>query len=76
MNDIKQCPNCSGSNIYQNVKGISGGGHAANYLPGLGDFWSYAKLYPVICSDCGLVRLFIDEEIRAKLDMSSKWKKL
>ena len=76
MNDIKQCPNCAGSNIYRSVKGISGGGYAANYLPGLGKFMAYAKLYPVICGDCGLVRFFTDEETRTKLGMSSKWKKL
>ncbi len=76
MNDIKQCPNCAGSNIYQSAKGISGGGYAANYLPGLGEFLSCAKLYPTICSDCGLVRFFTDEEAQTKLDVSSKWKKL
>ena len=76
MSKVEPCPNCAGSNIYKNARGISGGGYAANYLPGLGDFWSCAKLYPIICCDCGLVRLFIDEEARAKLDTSAKWKKL
>ena len=76
MISVMPCPNCSGSNIYQNKRGISGGGYAANYLPGLGNFFSCAKLYPTVCNDRGLVRLFIDEDARAKLDVSSKWRKL
>jgi len=52
MSKINPCPNCNGNEIYINKKGISGGGYAANYLPGLGGFMYHARLHPTICSDC------------------------
>ena len=76
MDDMTPCSNCSGSNIYLSEDGIPGGGYGSDYLPGLGGFMTPAKLYPSICGDCGFVRFFIDEEARAKLNESSKWKKL
>lgn len=76
MNERKPCPHCSGTNLYLNKKGISGGGYAANYLPGLGGLMTCAKLYPVICGDCGLVRFFADQDARAKLPTSDKWMKI
>ena len=75
MKQISVCPNCGQKNIYQCTIGISGGGYAANYLPGLGGFLRRANLYPAICKDCGLVRFFIDEDTRSKLDDSEKWRK-
>lgn len=76
MNKIASCPNCNGNDIYINKKGVSGGGYAANYLPGLGGFMYHAKLHPVICRDCGLARFFVEEDALSKLENSSKWEKL
>ena len=73
MFDISPCPNCGSDNIYAIKKGVSGGGYAANYLPGLGGFLAFAKFYPAICEDCGLTRLFTDELARSKLADSPKW---
>lgn len=70
------CPNCGGKNVYLNMKGVQGGGQAANYLPDLGGFMSFARLFPLVCGDCGLVRFFADEKAVAKLPTSSKWAKL
>lgn len=75
MKRVSPCPNCEGKNVYLNKKGISGSGHAANYLPGLGGFMQFAKLYPAICKDCGLVRFFVDESTQSKLVDSSKWER-
>ena len=75
MKRMTPCPNCEGRNTYLNKKGVSGGGHAANYLPGLGGFMQFAKLYPAICRDCGLVRFFVDQSTQSKLDDSSKWER-
>jgi len=75
MRKVSPCPNCDGNNIYLYEKGIPGGGHAANYLPGLGRFLHHAKLYPAVCSDCGLTRFFTDDEARSKLSTSSRWKR-
>lgn len=73
MNKIAPCPNCNGNEIYMNIEGVSGG--AVDYLPGLGGFMYHAKLHPTICRDCGLVRFFVDEDSKSKLENSPKWKK-
>ena len=54
----------------------SGGGHAPNYLPGLGTFLRAAKFTLVVCRDCGLTRFFASPEARAKLKESGKWKSI
>lgn len=69
------CSNCGRDNVYACTKGISGGGYAANYLPGLGSFLVNAKLYPSICRDCGHVSFFVDEDARSKLDSSPRWER-
>ncbi len=76
MHKISPCPNCGGSNIYLNESGTSGGGYAANYLPGLGSLLRTAKFYPAICRDCGLTRFFTDEAARSKLSTASRWKRV
>lgn len=75
MHKIAACPNCGGSKIYLNRTGVSGGGYAANYLPGLGRLFKYARLYPAVCEDCGLVRFFCDKEARSKLKNAPQWDK-
>jgi len=75
MQDISPCPNCSGENIYLVTTGVSGGGYAANYLPGLGGFLRHARLYPAVCRDCGLTRFFTDGDARSKLERSTKWRR-
>ena len=69
------CPNCGGKNIFINKQGVTGNGEP-NYLPGLGGFLYFAKLYPTICQDCGLVRFFTDEDAVSKLDTSKQWERL
>lgn len=69
------CPNCGGKNIFMRTEGVSGSGYG-NYLPGLGGFGYYAKLYPTICQDCGLVRFFTDEDAVSKLEGSHTWERL
>ncbi len=40
------CPNCQSKNLYKTKTGVaSGGGHAPNYLPGLGK-WYRAGAFP------------------------------
>ncbi len=76
MEKISPCPHCGSKEIYRNKRGISGGGYAANYLPGLGGFLHHARLYPTICADCGLTRFFVDGKSRARLSGSPKWEKI
>lgn len=69
------CPNCGSDDIYK-TKPISAHAHATNLLPGLGEFLSYARMIPTVCSDCGLIRYFADEKACGKLKHSKKWKKM
>lgn len=69
------CPNCGGKNIFMKADGVWGTGDP-NYLPGLGGFGYYAKLYPTICQDCGLVRFFTDEDAVSKLEGSKHWERV
>ena len=70
------CPECGHSNLYSSVEVGAGGGHAPNYLPGLGGFFSAAKFTLVVCKDCGLTRYFASPAARGKLAESGKWRKV
>lgn len=70
---ISPCPNCDGRNLYRSNEISAGGGHAPDYLAGLGRFWGAEKLNVVVCRDCGLMRFFARESATAKLEESSRW---
>jgi predicted nucleic-acid-binding Zn-ribbon protein len=72
------CPNCESVDQYQSQKDISagGGGHAPNYLPGLGKWYAAAKFTVVVCKRCGLTRWFASEEARQKLGESEGWERI
>lgn len=73
MNDVAACPNCGGRTLYRGPATSSGGGHAPNYLPGLGRFLASARFVLVVCRDCGLTRFFAEPEARKKLGEAKKW---
>ena len=76
MTRIAPCPNCGGSNLFRTRKGVgSGGGHAPNYLPGLGGFLTSGRFHIVLCKDCGLTRFFATREATAKVADSPKWER-
>jgi DNA-directed RNA polymerase subunit RPC12/RpoP len=71
------CPNCQSRNLYKTKTPVgAGGGHAPNYLPGLGKWYRAGRWDVVVCRDCGLTRFFTGEEERSHLDNSSKWERL
>jgi predicted nucleic-acid-binding Zn-ribbon protein len=74
MDHVTPCPNCGGRTLYQGPPTSAGGGHAPNYLPGLGKFLASAKFVLVVCRDCGLTRFFAQPEARQRLRESGKWK--
>jgi predicted nucleic-acid-binding Zn-ribbon protein len=76
MTGFSPCPNCGGTTLYRGPETSAGGGHAPNYLPGLGRFLRTARFTLVVCRDCGLTRFFAEPEARAKLKESGKWKSL
>ena len=73
MKKISPCPNCHGRNVYRSDEVSAGGGHAPNYLPGLGGFWAAEKFHMVLCHDCGLTRFFARPSALEKLVDSAKW---
>jgi predicted nucleic-acid-binding Zn-ribbon protein len=74
MDHLTPCPNCRGNTLYESEPVSSGGGHAPNYLPGLGRFVVSARFVVVVCRDCGLTRFFASPAARAKLKESRKWR--
>lgn len=74
MTKTKECPECGGRNLYEtNVS--AGGGHAPNFLHGLGTFFHVPEFRLVMCQDCGLTRWFAPSEAREKVTESSKWQR-
>jgi len=73
MDKLAPCPNCGGNTLYRSRPVSSGGGHAPNFLPGLGKFLFSARFVVVVCRDCGLTRFFAQPEARAKLKESGRW---
>ena len=73
--NVSPCPNCGGRELY-GTKASAGGGHAPNYLPGLGGFWMTAKFELVLCRDCGLTRFFASRDAMEKVANSKKWKRM
>ncbi len=70
---IASCPNCGGRNLYQSDPVGSGGGHAPNYLPGLGEWYKAARFRIVLCQDCGQTRFFASREAAVKASESKRW---
>jgi predicted nucleic-acid-binding Zn-ribbon protein len=70
---LSPCPNCHSKNVFKSKEVSAGGGHAPNYLPGLGKFLATEKFHIVLCKDCGLARFFARPQATAKLEESSKW---
>ena len=73
MKAVSACPNCGSKNQYRSKEVSAGGGHAPNYLPGLGSFWKAEMFTLVVCSDCGSTRFFARAEAAAKVKASAKW---
>jgi predicted nucleic-acid-binding Zn-ribbon protein len=74
MHKIAPCPNCGSTQLYRSPAISSGGGHAPNFLPGLGGVFRSARFEIVLCRDCGLTRFFAHPDARANLSASEKWR--
>ena len=70
---ISSCPNCNSKNLYKSKETSSGGGHAPNYLPGLGKGFKSARIEVVLCRDCGMARFFAAPEAKRRVSESKKW---
>ena len=70
-----ECPECGRRNLNR-TEASSRGGHAPNYLPGLGTFLLSARFEVVLCQDCGLTRFFASQEARQKVPEAKKWSRV
>jgi predicted nucleic-acid-binding Zn-ribbon protein len=67
-----QCPECGGRSLFTTTAN-SGGGHGAVLLPGLNGFFQPARFRVVVCSDCGLTRLYAEPRALEKLPRARQW---
>ena len=72
---MKTCPECNSNKVYQYKEDIeSGGGYGPDLLPKAAPgMFSIAKLLPVVCVECGYIRLYASEKAREKLEASKHW---
>ena len=73
---VSACPNCKSKTLYRSEEMSSGGGHAPNYLPGLGKGFRSARFEIILCRDCGMTRFFATVESRRKVSDSKKWRRV
>ena len=74
--EISPCPNCRSKTLYRSKPVSAGGGHAPNFLPGLGGVIYSEKFHIVLCADCGLTRFFARQEATTKVSASKKWERV
>ena len=73
----RTCPHCGGSNVYVTKYEVSArGGYGPDLMPGLGYLLGSAKMYVVVCEDCGNTQFFATEDARKKLARSKKWRRV
>ena len=73
---MKTCPECDSKEVYQYKDSIETTQLSGELLPKLGSgMFTSAKVRPVVCSGCGLVRLYASAEATAKVKASRHWKK-
>jgi predicted nucleic-acid-binding Zn-ribbon protein len=75
MMRIAPCPNCGSENLYRSKPVSAGGGHAPNYLPGLGGFLTAARFRIVVCKACGLTRFFASAQATEKVTDAKAWER-
>jgi len=69
----KKCPECGGEDLYS----VTARSKAASFLlPGLSRFFLFARFQVVVCSDCGLTRLFVPEDDLAMLPEAKQWRRI
>lgn len=72
---MAQCPECRSTEVYEFKKPIpAGGGYGPDFLPKLsGGPLSSAKVVPVLCASCGLIRLYATDDARSAVSQSKHW---
>ena len=69
------CPECHSDQVYRYKEEIeAGGAYGPILLPKLNSkILSFAMMLPVVCGECGFIRLFASKDARDKLETSKHW---
>ena len=74
---MKTCPECSSKEVFRYKDEIETTQLSGELLPKLGSgVFTSAKVRPVVCGNCGFVRLYASKEATEKLKASRQWQKL
>lgn len=74
---MKTCPECSSQNIYHYNDVIDTTTISGELLPKLGSgMFTSAKVRPVVCAECGNLRLYVSKDAIEKMKTSKHWRHL
>lgn len=74
---MKTCPECSSDEVFRYKDAIETTQLSGELLPKLGTgYFASAKVSPVVCGNCGYVRLYASAEALEKLRASRHWQAL
>lgn len=69
-----KCLNCANQSFYENKDVSSFGGHGPDLLPGTGfGLFSHARFHLRICSACGFVHWFVNQEDQHRIEQSRRF---
>jgi predicted RNA-binding Zn-ribbon protein involved in translation (DUF1610 family) len=72
---MKACPECGSNKVYRHKKATPAtGAYGPILLPNLNPGWfNPAKMTPVVCKSCGLIRFYATKETLEILEESNDW---
>ena len=74
---MKTCPECNSREVYQFNDVIETTTISGELLPKLGSgIFTSAKVRPVVCADCGNLRLYVSKDAVEKMKTSKHWRQL
>jgi transcriptional regulator with XRE-family HTH domain len=72
---MKTCPECNSKEVYQYKGEVETATISGELLPKLGStVFSSAKVRPVVCAECGNLRLYASKDAVEKMKTSRQWR--
>jgi len=72
-NPMKTCPECHSNRIFRYDGTVDSQLLNGNLLPGIYNLFQAPKMRPVVCADCGNLRLFIEAKALRKMEKAKRW---
>ena len=74
---MSTCPECDSKELYQYKDAIETTTISGDLLPNLGSgIFTSAKVRPVICANCGNLKLYVSKAAIEKMKTSEHWKEV